>query len=305
MTDHRRGLTAGVIDTLLWGSTVLYWPRLKPAGDWEILGHRLVWAFLFMIALLCVSGRFGSFIAIFGDRRTAFLLVGASLSITVNWAGFIWAVNHGHVVEASLGFFMSPLITVLFGVLVLHEYVRPWQIVAITLVGAAVVMVTIAYGRVPWFGLMLAISGGLYGLCKKQARTGALESLGFETFVVAPFALIFLLVEASAHGSTFTTAGTGHALLLVGGGIVTVTPLIFFGYAASRVSLVLLGIIGYLAPIGTFVLGLLYFHESLPLPQLAGYALVWLALMLFAVDSVMATQRTAPVTVEITDRRAA
>jgi chloramphenicol-sensitive protein RarD len=304
MTNHQRGLIAGVIDTLLWASTVLYWPHLKPSSDGEILAQRLVWAFVFMMVLLALTSRLGSFRRLLADRHTASLLVGAALSITISWAGFIWGVNHDHVVEASLGFFFSPLVTVLMGVLALREPVRPWQLAAIGFVVVAVAVETVAYGKVPWFALMLAISGGLYGLFKKQASAGALESLALETTVVAPFALVFLIVDAAAGHLTFVSLGLGHALLLIGGGLVTVTPLIFFGYAASRVSLVLLGIIGYLAPMGTFVLGLVYFHEHLPASQLTGYVLVWIALVVFTIDSVVASRTSAEAAAEARGRLA-
>jgi chloramphenicol-sensitive protein RarD len=305
MTDHRRGLIAGVIDTLLWASTVLYWPHLKPSSDGEILAQRLVWACVVMMVLLALTGRLGSFRRLLADRRTALLLVGAAVSIAINWAGFIWGVNHDHVVEASLGFFISPLFTVLMAVLALREPVRTWQLAAIGLVVVAVVADIVGYGKVPWFALMLAISGGFYGLFKKRASAGALESLALETAVVAPFASVFLIVGAAAGHSTFVSLGLGHALLLIGGGLVTVTPLIFFGYAASRVSLVILGIIGYLAPVGTFALGLVYFHEHLPASQLTDYVLVWIALVVFTVDSVVASRTSAEAAVEASDRLAA
>ena len=290
MTEHQRGLIAGVIDTLLWASTVLYWPHLKLSSDGEILAQRLVWACFFMMVLLAAAGRLGSFRRLLADRRTALLLAGAAVSITINWAGFIWGVNHNQVAEASLGLFVSPLVTVLMGVLALREPVRPRQLAAIGLVAVAVVVDTAAYGQAPWFALMLAISGGLYGLFKKQASAGALESLALETTVVAPFALVFLIVNGAAGHSTFVSLGPAHTMLLIGGGLVTVTPLIFFGYAASRVSLVFLGIIGYLAPVCTFALGLVYFHEHLPASQLAGYVLVWIALVVFTIDSVVASR---------------
>lgn len=168
MTEHQRGLIACVIDTLLWASTVLYWPHLKLSSDGEILAQRLVWACVFMMVLLTITDRLGSFRRLLADRRTALLLVGAAVSITINWAGFIWGVNHDQVVEASLGLFIGPLVTVLMGVLALREPVRPRQLAAIGPVCVAVVADTLAYGKVPWFALMLAVTGGLYGLFKKR-----------------------------------------------------------------------------------------------------------------------------------------
>jgi chloramphenicol-sensitive protein RarD len=171
-----------------------------------------------MMVLLTITDRLGSFRRLLADRRTALLLVGAAVSITINWAGFIWGVNHDQVVEASLGLFIGPLVTVLMGVLALREPVRPRQLAAIGLVCVAVVADTVAYGKVPWFALMLAVTGGLYGLFKKRASAGALESLALETTVVAPFALVFLIVDAAAGHSTFVSLGSGHTLLLIGGG---------------------------------------------------------------------------------------
>jgi chloramphenicol-sensitive protein RarD len=302
MTERQRGLIASVVDTLLWASTVLYWPHLKPSGDAEILAQRLVWACVSMMALLALTGRLGSFRRLLADRRATLLLAGAAVSITTNWAGFIWGVNHDHVVEASLGFFIGPLVTVLLGVLALREPVRPWQLTAIGLVVVAVGVDSAAYGKVPWFALMLALSGGLYGLFKKQASAGALESLAVEMTVVAPFALAFLIADAGAGHSTFFALGPGHTLLLMGGGLVTVTPLIFFGYAAPRVSLVLLGIIGYLAPLAIFVLGLAYFHEHFPASQLTGYVLVWVALVVFTIDSAVASATPPEAAADGTER---
>jgi len=284
--DARRGVVAGVIDSLLWAVTALYWPLLEPATDLEILGHRLVWAVLFMTLIVVVAGRARAFGALVSDRRTVLLLAAAAVAITVNWAGFIWGVNHGHVVEASLGYFINPLMTVLLGVGVLREQVRPSQWVAIGLALVAVLVVTLDFGHLPWYALMLSVTGGCYALFKKQADAGAFESLALETVIVAPVALVYLLYGTGSGVATFTDLGPGHALLLVGGGLVTVVPLLFYGYAATRLPLVTLGLLNYLAPLTTFALGVLYFGESLELATWLAFALIWAALGVFALDTV-------------------
>jgi len=282
----RRGVAAGVIDSLLWAATALYWPLLEPATDLEILGHRLVWAALFMGLIVVVAGRAQAFRTLVRDRRKVLLLAGASVAITVNWAGFIWGVNHGHVVEASLGYFINPLMTVLLGVGVLRERVRPSQLVSIGLAFVAVLVVTVDLGHLPWYALVLSVTGGCYGLFKKQAGAGAFESLALETVTVAPVALLYVLYGTGTGAATFTDLGAGHALLLVGGGLVTVIPLLFYGYAATRLPLVTLGLLSYLAPVTTFALGVLYFGESLDLATWLAFALIWAALGLFALDTV-------------------
>lgn len=293
MSETTRGVAAAVVDSLLWAATALYWPLLDSSADSEILGHRLVWALVLMGLIVAVAGRAGAFRELLGRGRSLALLVGAAGAITANWAGFIWGVNHGHVVEASLGFFINPLMTVLLGVVVLGERLRPWQLASVGLAVVAVLVVTVEYGELPWYALMLAVTGGLYGLFKKQAAAGPFESLALETAVVAPFALVFLLWQAGQGQSTFVTDSIGHTALLVGGGLVTVTPLMFYGYAALRVPLVTLGVINYLAPVATFLLGILYFREPMEPVEWAGYALIWLALVLFTLDGLRAGTRRA------------
>jgi chloramphenicol-sensitive protein RarD len=298
MSDQTaRGVSAGIIDCLLWAAAAMYWPLLGSSSDGEILGHRLVWAALCMVLAVIATGRVGSLLGLVRQRRKMLFLVGASLSISVNWAGFVWGVTHGRIVEASLGFFINPLMTVLLAVLVLREKVRPWQWVAIGLACLAVLVVTVDLGRLPWYALLLSVSGGSYGLFKKQADAGPYESLAVETAIVAPVGLVFLLVSAGAGHSTFVSLGAAHSLLLIGGGVVTVAPLLFYGYAATRVPLVTLGLIGYLAPLATFALGILYFGQTLEPARWAGFALIWFALVVFAVDAVrMISRRPAQAT---------
>jgi chloramphenicol-sensitive protein RarD len=284
-SESRRGLLLGVAAYLLWGAFPLYWPLLEPAGALEILAHRIAWSLVTMGLLVLALGRTSVVRGLFGDRRVFGLLALAACLVTVNWATYIWGVNNGHVVETSLGYFVNPLVTVLMGVFILGERLRPWQWLAMGVAGLAVVVLTVDYGRLPWVALVLAFSFGSYGLCKKQANAPAIESLTLETMVIGPVALAYI-GWLTWHGeSGFASHGAGHALLFMTTGVVTAVPLVCFGGAAIRVPMVTLGLLQYLAPILQFALGIWYFHESMPAGRWIGFGLVWVALAIFTVES--------------------
>ncbi|HEY3527586.1 MAG TPA: EamA family transporter RarD [Nocardioides sp.] len=292
ITESRRGFLLGVAAYAMWGLFPLYWPLLEPAGAIEILAHRIVWSLVTMSVLVVVVGRTATFRRVVADRRVALLLALAAVLITVNWATYIWGVNNGHVVETALGYFINPLVTVLMGVVILGERLRRWQWVAMCVAGLAVVVLTVDYGRLPWVALILAFSFGSYGLCKKQAGAPAVESITFETMVIGPIALAYV-VWLSVHGeSNFASHGPWHAVLFVTTGIVTAVPLICFGAAAIRVPMVTLGLLQYLTPVLQFLLGVLYFHEDMPAGRWIGFGLVWVALVIFTVDSLRHRRRT-------------
>jgi chloramphenicol-sensitive protein RarD len=278
-------LLFGVAAYLLWGAFPLYWPLLEPAGALEILAHRIVWSAVTMSVLVLVLRRRAHLMALVADRRVLGLLTLAAVTITVNWATYIWGVNNGRVVETSLGYFINPLVTVLMGVLLLGERLRPLQWVAMGVAVTAVAVLTWDYGRPPYVALVLAFSFGTYGLAKKTADVGAVESLTLETVLLAPLALVFIAGLTLTGHAEFGNHGTGHALLITTTGIVTAVPLICFGAAATRVSMVSLGLLQYLAPILQFGLGVLWFHEDMPAGRWAGFLLVWVALVLFTVEA--------------------
>ncbi|MDP9418163.1 MAG: EamA family transporter RarD [Actinomycetota bacterium] len=290
MSEQRRGFLFGVAAYLLWGLFPLYWPLLEPAGAVEILAHRVLWSLVVVVALLALA-RNWSWLRTLGGRRLRLLTV-AALVIAVNWGMYIWGVNTGHVVETSLGYFINPLVTVLLGVVVLGERLRPAQWVAVALATVAVAVLTVAYGRPPWLALTLATSFGTYGLLKKQAGVGAVESLTLETGILAVPALAYVLFLHAAGDGSFGTARPLHAVLLAASGLVTAIPLLCFGAAAIRVPLTTLGLLQYLAPVVQFVLGVLYFHEDMPAARVAGFALVWLALAILTVDGVQNHRRS-------------
>lgn len=285
MPDARRGLLLGASAYVLWGAFPLYWPLLEPAGALEILAHRILWSVLTMGVLVVALGRTAQLRALVANRRTFALLSLAAVTVTINWATYIWGVNHGRVVETSLGYFINPLVTVLLGVILLGERLRPMQWAAMALASTAVVVLSLDYGRLPYISLVLAFSFGTYGLAKKKANAGAIESLALETAVVAPFAAAYVGFLVVTGASNFATHGTGHALLFTTTGVATAIPLICFGAAATRIPLVTLGLLQYLAPILQFGLGILYFHEQMPAGRWAGFVLVWAALVIFTVEA--------------------
>ncbi len=286
MSDSRRGFVYGVAAYGLWGAFPLYFPLLKPAGADEILAHRILWSAVTMGVLVVVLGRVPQLRAIVASPRTRNFLVVGAIVITANWATYIWGVNHDHVVETSLGYFINPLVTVLMGVFLLGETMRRLQWMALGVASIAVVVLTIDYGRPPWLALILAFSFGTYGLAKKQAGAGAVESLALETAVLAPFAAAYIGWLMWTGASTFAVEGVGHALLLATTGLVTAVPLICFGAAATRLNLVTLGLLQFLAPVLQFLVGLLIVGEEMPPGRWVGFTLVWIALVVFTVESI-------------------
>jgi chloramphenicol-sensitive protein RarD len=284
--ESRRGLLLGVAAYSLWGAFPLYWPLLEPAGALEILAHRILWSLVTMGVIVVLLRRTTHLRALFRDRRVLTLLAAGAAVITVNWATYIWGVNNGRVVEASLGYFINPLVTVLMGVFLLGERLRPLQWGAMAVAGTAVAVLTLDYGHLPWVALVLAFSFGTYGLMKKTANVGAIESLTLETMLIAPVAAAYVGWLVATGQSNFGTHGVAHALLFTTTGIVTAIPLICFGGAAIRVSMVTLGLLQYLAPILQFALGVLWFHEDMPAGRWVGFVLVWIALAIFTVEAV-------------------
>jgi chloramphenicol-sensitive protein RarD len=285
MGDKRTGLAYGFAAYGMWGLFPLYWPLLEPAGAGEILAHRMVWSLIVVGVLLLALRRWAWLAELVRQPRRLALVATAATVVSVNWGVYIWAVNAGHVVEASLGYFINPLVTIGLAVLVLHERLRRAQWVAVGIGCAAVAVLAVGYGRLPWIALVLAFSFGTYGLVKKQVRMGGLESLAAETAVQFLPALAFLAVLGTRGGSTFTHHGPDHALLLALSGVATAVPLICFGMAANRLPLSTLGLIQYLAPVFQFLIGVLYFHETMSAEQWAGFLLVWSALVVLTWDA--------------------
>jgi chloramphenicol-sensitive protein RarD len=291
VSDSKSGVGLGVAAYLCWGFFPLYWPLLDPAGSLEILAHRFVWSMVFVLILISVLGRWSAFRAIARDRRLMVILTFASITIALNWGGFIYGVTNGHVIETSLGYFINPLVTVLLGVFVLKETLRPAQWAAVAIGIIAVVVLTVDYGRLPWVALLVAFSFATYGFLKKKADLGAFEGLGMETLILFPVALVFLVVLQTRGDLTFGHAGAGNVALLMGTGVVTAIPLLLFGAAATRLSLTTIGLLQYLGPVIQFITGLTIFDESMSTARWIGFVLVWLALAIFTADAITSRRR--------------
>jgi chloramphenicol-sensitive protein RarD len=284
VSSTRRGTLYGAGAYLLWGLFPLYWPLLLPSTALEVLAHRILWSLVVVVVLLAVLRTLPQLLAVLRDRAKAWRLALAAVFIAVNWFTYIYGVSSGQVVETSLGYFTNPIVTVLLGVLVLGERLRPVQWSALGLAGIAVLVLSVENGRPPYIALVLAFSFGAYGLLKKTAKVGAVEGLGVETLVLLVPAAAFVAWLGASGTGTFGTEGAGHAALLALSGIVTAVPLLLFGAAASRVPLTTLGILQYLAPTLQFLLGVTLFDEPMPPVKLFGFVLVWVALVLFTTD---------------------
>ncbi len=279
------GVVAGLSSYFLWGFLPLYFLLTGTANAWEIVAWRIVWSLVFCFGILAVTRQFGSTFVLLRDRRLVVLTVLAGILIYLNWQFYILAVMTGHIVEGSLGYFINPLVTILLGVMVLGERLRPGQWIALAFAATAVIVLIVGYGEVPWFSLILAGSFGLYGLVKNRlgGTINATGSLTFETLWLVPVAAVILVINwptvQFGHGDPLTTA------LLMGLGPVTAIPLLLFGYAASKVPLAWMGFMQYVAPTLQFIVGVAIMHEPMPLPRLIGFALVWTGLIFLSYDS--------------------
>ncbi|RBY76852.1 EamA family transporter RarD [Geodermatophilus sp. TF02-6] len=285
MDERRSGVASGLAAYGLWGLFPLYFPLLEPAGGVEIVAHRVVWSLVFVAVLLTARRRWALVRAAVTDRRTLLVLLGAAVLIAANWLVFVYGVNSGHVVETSLGYFINPLVSVLLGVVVFTERLRPLQWVAVGTAGVAVAVLTVDYGRPPWIALTLAATFGLYGLMKKLVRVEAAPGLFVETALVVVPALAALAVLHARGEATAGSAGVGHLLLLMSSGVATAVPLLLFAAATRRIPLSTVGLLQYLTPLMQLAIGVFVYSEPMPPARLAGFVIVWIALAVFTVDS--------------------
>ena len=292
MQERRAGILAGLGAYGLWGVFPLYFPLLEPAGGIEIVAHRVLWSLLFVALLLSVLRRWGQVRAVVRDRRSLLVLTAAAVLIAVNWTVFVYGVNSGHVVETSLGYFINPLVSVLLGVAFFAERLRPLQWVAVGIAAVAVLVLTLDYGRPPWIALALALSFGAYGLMKKLVRVAPVPGLFVETALVGVPALAFLAVLGARGDGSFAGHGAGHALLLASSGVATAGPLLLFAAATRRVPLSTLGVLQYVTPLMQLVIGVWIDGEPMPPARLVGFAIVWVALVVFSVDSLRFARST-------------
>lgn len=285
-----RGLVAGLSAYLLWGVLPLYFELLKPTGAVEVVAHRVLWSLIFCAVVLSATRTWRALGVVLRSGRTMLLVAAAAVLLAVNWLTFVFAALSGHVVDAALGYFINPLVTVLLAVLVLRERLRRTQWVALGFGVAAVVVITLGLGRLPWVALTLAGSFGLYGLLKNRVgrSVAAAPGLAAETLVLAPASAVYLVWLQGTGDATFGVSGTWHALALAGTGVATALPLLLFGEAARRLPLSVVGSLQYLAPVLQLLIGVLLLGETMPPARWWGFGLVWVALVLLTVDGVRA-----------------
>ncbi|GAA2566747.1 EamA family transporter RarD [Winogradskya consettensis] len=291
MGEERRGYLYGLTAYVLWGFFPIYFKLLQPSPPLEILAHRIVWSVVFISLILAALRNWRFLPKLVRDRK---LLGGVSLAallIAINWATYIYGVNSDRVVETALGYFITPLLLVVLGVTVQRERLTMWQWTAVGIGVVAVGVLTVDYGHLPYIALTLAVSFGSYSLVKKRLKLPPAEGLFVESAVLAVPALGYLVWLNVAGKAEFGHVSAGHTVLMVLSGIATAVPLLLFAAAANRVPLVGIGILQYVAPILQLACGVLLFHEPLPGPRLAGFALVWVALIIFTVDGLNSARR--------------
>jgi chloramphenicol-sensitive protein RarD len=292
-SENSVGILFGIGAYGLWGLLPLYFLVLAPAGPVEIVANRVLFSLIFCALLLTVMRSWRPVLTALRTPRIIGTLTVAALLIAVNWLVYTYGVTSGQAIEAALGYFINPIVSVLLGVVVLREKLRPLQWTAIGIGVLAVVVLAVGYGAVPWIALSLAFSFGLYGFTKKKvgSRVDAVSSLSIETLVLTPVAAAVMLWLASTGDATLVTEGTGHFWIMAASGIITAVPLIFFGAAARRLPLTTIGLLQYLAPVLQFLLALLVLGEDMPFERWVGFSLVWLALILLTIDMLRSVRR--------------
>ena len=279
------GLVFGVSAYTLWGLFPIYWPLLDPASPLEIVSHRAVWTLVFCFIILWLTKTLNSTLALLKRPKIVAGLFLGSILISINWIIYIYAATSGHVVEASLGYYINPIVVIATGVLILKEKLRPLQWVSVGVATLGVAVLTLDYGRLPWIALGLAFSWGGYGLVKKQLGLGALEGLSIETLISSGAYLAYLIWLGNQGEGQFGVSWK-ITLLFIGGGAVTAIPLLLFNGATNRLPLTLIGLLQYITPTIQFSIGVWYFNEDMPAARWIGFVIIWIALVALALDLV-------------------
>jgi chloramphenicol-sensitive protein RarD len=283
-SENSKGAWYVGLSYAFWGFFPIYWKALAGISSLQLICHRIVWSFLLLVALLARSQEFRSVWQAMRSRRTAGIYTVAAIAIASNWLIFVWAVNSNQIVQISLGYFINPLLSVVFGTLVFHERLRPLQWMSVAIAAAGVVYLTVALDALPWIALSLAATFGTYALLKKLAPLGAVQGLTFETGILFIPAALYLIVQDVAGRGAFTHAGLLRNVLMLGAGPVTTLPLLMFAAGVRRIPLSLVGMLQYINPTLQITLGVMLYEEPFTRIQLVGFGLVWTALALFAAE---------------------
>jgi len=289
LSKNKLGLLFGVSAYSLWGAFPLYWPLLEPANPLEIVSHRAVWTLVFCFMVLAATKALKTTLVTLKRPTVAVKLFLSSLLISVNWLVYIWATNNEHVVEASLGYYINPLIIIGFGVIFLKEKMRPLQWAAVSIATIGVFVLTFDYGRLPWIALALAFSWGSYGLIKKQLGLGALEGLAIETFISSFFYLAYLIYIGNQGTGQFGH-GWGLTALLISAGAVTAIPLLLFNGSTNRLPFTTIGLLQYITPTLQFSIGVWVLNEDMPTARWIGFLIIWAALVTLAIDLIRSSR---------------
>ncbi len=278
----------------LWGVLPLYWKALKQIPSSQILAHRIIWSCIFVLFLLLIQKRVREARNSFLSGRNRIYFAVSALCIGINWFIYIWAVNAGHIVETSMGYFINPLLNVLLGVIFLRERLSFWQIVSVCLAFCGVLYMTVQYGKLPWIALSLAVSFGLYGLLRKTSHAESLVGLIFETAILSPIALLYLVVRGVQGAGSFGTVSPLLHILLICSGIVTAMPLLWFSNGARRIPLSTVGFIQYLAPSLQLFIGVVVFREPFTNVHALSFSLIWGALVIYSLSHTPFLKRHSP-----------
>ncbi|AIY01848.1 protein RarD [Arthrobacter sp. PAMC 25486] len=294
-SEGTKGVMYGVGAYGLWGLMPIYFILLLPANSIEIVANRVVWSVIFCALIITVARGWGKIRTAVKNKRIMGTLAVAGVLIVINWLTYVFAVTTGNTVEASLGYFINPLVSVLIGVIVLKEKLRPLQWIAVGVGFVAVVVLTFSYGKLPWIALVLAFSFGTYGFVKNRVggKVDAITSLSIETAVLTPFALGAMVVLTLAGQATLTGMGAGHFWLLASSGIVTAVPLLFFGASASRLSMTGIGLLQFMTPLVQFIIAITLLGEHMSLERWIGFSIVWVALAILIADMLISYRKTA------------
>jgi chloramphenicol-sensitive protein RarD len=292
-SEKNAGIWYAIIAYASWGILPLYWKLLENVPAGEILAHRIFWSFIFMVFILLFSKRWKQFKQILTNRSKFAALALCSILITGNWFIYIWAVNNGHVVESSLGYYINPLLSISLAMLILKERLNFWQYTSVLLAAFGVILIAVRFGKVPWISLSLALTFALYGLAKKLAKVDSITGLALETALITPLAFLYLAFK-QVHGTASLGASFSTTLLLAGSGVVTALPLIWFAQATNRVSLSTIGFTQYLSPTITLFLGLFVFHEPFSKPEFISFGFIWFSLIIYSFSNSSFLRRIQP-----------
>lgn len=285
-----KGILYGIGAYVLWGFFPIYWKLLHDVPALQVIGHRIAWSFVLLLAYVALSGQWKTFRVSAMNWRTIGIYSIAGVLLSINWLIYVWGVNAGFIVETSLGYFINPLLSVLLGVIFLRERLRPMQWVPVGIAAIGVAYLTFVYGRLPWIALSLAFSFGFYGFVKKLSPLGSLHGLTLETGIVFPVAVIYLAIIGFNGTGSFLNNGTSVDLFLIGAGVVTTIPLLMFASAAKQIPLTIVGLLQYIAPTIQFLIGVYIYKEPFDQAHFIGFAIVWLALIIFAIESYSANR---------------